>query len=194
MDETVKNLVKAFIGESQARNRYNIYSKRAKKEGYEQIAEIFNKTAEQERQHAKWLFRLINQLKEDTDEDLSEIEVQAAAPTTLGDTKENLKAAIDGEHYENTEMYPSFAEKAQEEGYPEIAKRLRAIARAEEHHENRYKKLLKEVREGTVHEKQEKKQWVCRKCGYVHEGRKPPEECPSCSHPTEYFQLKCEEY
>lgn len=190
----MKNLVKAFIGESQARNRYNIYSKRAKKEGYEQIAEIFNETATHEKQHAKWLFRLIDQLKEDKTEDLSEVNVEAGAPTVLGNTEENLKAAIEGEHHENTKMYPEFAEKAEEEGHPEIAKRLRAIAKAEEHHEWRYKELLKQVKEGTVYKKKEKKKWTCRKCGYVHEGKKPPEECPSCSHPTEYFQLKCEEY
>lgn len=194
MDETIKNLAKAFIGESQARNRYQIYAKKAKKEGYEQIADVFLETAEHERQHAKWHFRLINQLKEGKEEDLSEIEVRAGTPTELGDTEKNLKAAIAGENYENTEMYPEFADKAEEEGYPEIAKRLRAIARAEKHHEKRYKKILKKLKNKTIYEKKEKKQWVCRKCGYVHEGKKPPEECPSCSHPTEYFQLKCEEY
>lgn len=194
MNETLKNLVKAFIGESQARNRYNIYAKRAKKEGYEQIADVFKETAEHERQHAKWHFRLINQLKEGIGEDLPEIEVEAGAPTVLGNTKGNLKGAIEGEHYENSEMYPRFADKAKEEGYPEIANRLRAIGKAEEHHENRYKKLLENIEEGKTFEKEEKTFWVCRKCGYVHYGEKSPEECPSCSHPKEYFQIKCEEY
>ena len=194
MEETIKNLTKAFIGESQARNRYSFYAKVAKKEGFEQISELFLLTAENEREHAKWLFRLINDLKKKSEEDLEEIEVEASAPTTLGNTIENLKAAINGEHYENTEMYPEFADTAEKEGFPEIGKRLRAIAKAEEHHERRYKKLLAEVEGNTVFEKEEKVYWVCRKCGYIHEGERPPEECPSCSHPSNYFELNCEEY
>ncbi len=194
MEETIKNLTKAFIGESQARNRYSFYAKVAKKEGFEQISELFLLTAENEREHAKWLFRLINDLKKKSEEDLEEIEVEASAPTTLGNTIENLKAAIDGEHYENTEMYPEFADTAEKEGFPEIGKRLRAIAKAEEHHERRYKKLLAEVEGDTVFKKEEKVYWVCRKCGYVHEGERPPEECPSCSHPSNYFELNCEKY
>ncbi len=191
MKKTIKNLTKAFIGESQARNRYTFYAKVAKKEGFEQIADIFLLTAKNEREHAKWLFRLINKLK---DEETEKIEVDASAPTTLGDTEDNLKAAIEGEHYENSEMYPEFAKIAEEEGFEDIAKRLRAIAKAEEHHEERYKKLLKEVQEKTVFKKEKKVYWVCRKCGYVHEGETPPETCPSCSHPKNYFERKCEEY
>ncbi|MFB6088874.1 MAG: rubrerythrin [Candidatus Aenigmatarchaeota archaeon] len=191
MKKTIKNLTKAFIGESQARNRYTFYAKVAKKEGFEEIAEIFLLTAENEREHAKWLFRLINKLK---DKKNKEIEVDASAPTTLGSTEDNLKAAIEGEHYENSEMYPKFAKIAEEEGFEEIAKRLRAIAKAEEHHEKRYKKLLKEVQEKTVFKKDKKVYWVCRKCGYVHEGEEPPETCPSCSHPKNYFERKCEKY
>jgi len=194
MKETLKNLTKAFIGESQARNRYTFYAKIAKKEGFDQIAEIFLLTAENEREHAKWLFRLINELKRKNEEDLNEIEVEASAPTTLGSTAENLKAAIEGEHYENSEMYPGFADVAEEEGFQEIAKRLRAIAKAEEHHEERYKKLLLKVENNKVFKEEEKVYWVCRKCGYIHEGKEPPEECPSCSHPSNYFELKCENY
>ena len=194
MKNTIENLTKAFIGESQARNRYSFYAKIAQKEGFEQIAEIFLITADNEREHAKWLFRLINELKKKSGETLDEIKVEAAAPTTLGSTAENLKAAIAGENYEYTKMYPEFADVAEKEGFPEIAERLRAIAKAEEHHEWRYKKLLKEVEGSTVFKKNEKVYWVCRKCGYVHEGEEPPEKCPSCSHPKNYFERKCEEY
>jgi len=191
---TIKNLVKAFIGESQARNRYTFYAKIAKKEGFEQIAEIFLITAENEREHAKWLFRLINELKRKSNEEFEEIEVEVVAPTTLGNTKENLKAAIKGENYEYSKMYPEFADVAEKEGLEEIARRLRAIAIAEKHHEERYKKLLKEIEGNTVFKKEKKIYWVCRKCGYVHEGEEPPDECPSCSHPKNYFEKMCEEY
>ncbi len=194
MEKTIKNLTKAFIGESQARNRYTFYAKVAKKEGFEQIAEIFLITAENEKEHASWLFKLINELKKKGQKNLDEIRVEAVAPTTLGDTTENLKAAIAGENYEYTKMYPGFADVAQKEGFPEIAKRLRAIAKAEEHHEERYKKLLKEVGAGTVFKKKKKIWWVCRECGYVHFGTKPPEKCPSCDHQRSFYQVKCEEY
>ena len=194
MKNTIENLAKAFIGESQARNRYTFYAKTAIKEGFEQISEIFLITADNEREHAKWLFRLINDLKKKSDEDLDEITVEASAPTVLGTTAENLKAAIAGEHYENTEMYPGFADAAEKEGLAEIAKRLRSISRAEEHHEERYTKLLREVEGKSVFKKGEKAFWVCRKCGFVHEGEEPPEKCPSCDHERSHFQLKCEEY
>lgn len=194
MKETIVNLTTAFIGESQARNRYTMYAKIAKKEGYEQISEIFLLTADNEREHAKWLFRLINELKKESGENLEEINVEAAAPTTLGNTAENLKASIAGENYEHTVMYPGFADVAETEGFPRIAKRLRAIAQAEEHHEERYKKLLKEVEGDTVFKKERTVYWVCRKCGYINGGEEPPEECPSCDHPKNYFELKCEEY
>jgi len=193
MTETIKNLSKAFIGESQARNRYTMYSKTAKKEGYEQLSEIFLLTADNEREHAKWLFRMINDLKK-KGEDMDEVPVDAGAPTILADTSANLKASIAGENFEHTKMYPEFADVAEKEGFPEIATRLRAIANAEAHHEERYKKLLAEVEGKTVFKKPEKVQWVCRKCGYVHEGEEPPEECPSCGHPPSYFELKCENY
>lgn len=194
MNETIKNLVKAFIGESQARNRYSFYASVAKKEGFEQIAEIFRITAENEKEHASTLFKLINELKKEKGEELDEIKVEAVAPTVLGDTAQNLKAAIAGENREHTKMYPEFADVAEREGYPEIAARLRAIAKAEEHHEERYRKLLREVEAGTVFKKDRDVWWVCRECGYIHYGKEPPERCPSCNHPRSYFQLKCEEY
>jgi rubrerythrin len=192
MNETIKNLAAAFVGESQARNRYTIYAKIAKKEGYENISRVFLETAENEREHAKWLFKLINKLKEKSGESLDDLKVDAEVPTVMGDTATNLKAAIEGEHYENTTMYPDFAKVAESEGFPKIAARLRAIAKAEEHHEEHYKKLRAEVEGGTAFKREEKTFWVCLKCGYVHEGEEPPEKCPSCDHPKAYFTEKCE--
>ena len=194
MKETIKNLTKAFIGESQARNRYSFYAKVAKSQGYEQIAEIFLITAEQEKEHAKQLFKHINKLKKDSGENLEEIKVEAIAPTILGDVVENLKAAIAGENYEYTDMYPGFAKIAEEEGLSNIATRLKAIAVAEKHHEERYKKLLKEVEAGTVFKKEKEIEWTCRECGYVHFGTEAPEQCPSCDHKQSFYQVKCEEY
>ena len=179
MKNTIQNLTKAFIGESQARNRYTFYAKIAQKEGYEQIADIFLITADNEREHAKWLFRLIAEVKQRSGEDLEEIMVEAAAPTALSTTVENLKAAIAGEHYEQTQMYPEFAETAEKEGFPEIAERLRAIAKAEVHHEERYRKLLEQVENQSVFKKRQKRSWVCRKCGYVNEGLEHKEKCKS---------------
>jgi len=189
MKKTLQNLTKAFIGESQARNRYSFYAKTAKKEGYEKISEIFSTTAEQEKQHAKWLFKMINEIKEE-----DKIEVQSEAPLTFGDTTENLKSAIEGENYEHSEMYPEFADAAEEEGYDDVAQRLRSIAKAEEHHEERYKKLLKNLKEGTMFKKEEEVWWVCRECGYQFFGKEAPKICPSCDHPQGYYELKCEEY
>jgi len=194
MDETIKNLTKAFIGESQARNRYTMYAKIAKKEGFEQISDIFLLTAENETEHAKWLFKLIQELKKKQSEPVDEIIVDATAPTVLGNTVENLKSAIEGEHYEHVDMYPSFAKIAEEEGSKEIAERLKAIAKAESHHEERYLKLLKELENNTMFKKEKNIKWVCKKCGYVHEGTEPPKKCPSCDHPTAYFSIKCECY
>jgi len=193
MQKTLENLTKAFIGESQARNRYTFYAKIAKKEGYEQISEVFTITAENEKEHAKWLFRLINELKS-KEGNPAEINVEASAPTILGTTLDNLKAAINGETYEYTEMYPNFAQVAEEEGLIDIANRLRAIAKAEEHHKERYEKILKEVEAGTVFKKDKEVWWVCRECGYVHFGTEPPEKCPSCDHEKGFYQVKCEEY
>ena len=194
MEKTLENLAKAFIGESQARNRYTFYAKVATKEGFEQIAGIFLMTAENEREHAKWLFRMINELRQKIPENPDEIVVEAAAPLTFGTTAENLAAAIAGENYETTTMYPEFADVAEAEGLDEIAHRLRMIAASEAHHEERYRKLLSIVERGTAFEKEKTVIWVCRKCGYLHEGREPPVECPSCDHPREYFEIKCEEY
>ena len=194
MKATIENLVKAFIGESQARNRYTIYSKVARKEGFEQISEIFLITAGNEKEHAETLFNLIMDLKRRSGEELSEVRVEAVAPLVLGNTIENLKAAISGENYEHTQMYPEFADVAEREGLPEVAARLRAIAKAEEHHEERYRKLLREVESNSVFRKDREVWWVCRECGYVHYGTEPPEVCPSCGHPKGYFQIKCEEY
>lgn len=194
MKKTLENLAKAYIGESQARNRYTSYSKVAKKEGYEQIAEIFLITAENEREHASWHIKLINELKKKSKDDLSEIKVEAGVSTVLGTTVENLKAAIAGEDYEQTTMYPEFAEIAEKEGLKEIGARFRAIAKAEEHHEERYKKLLKEIEADTIFKKAKPIFWVCRECGYVHFGIEPPEKCPSCDHARSYYQAKCEEY
>jgi len=194
MEKTLQNLAKAFVGESQARNRYTFYSKIAKKEGFEQIGEIFLITAENEREHASWLLKLINEIMAKSGEKLEEIKIEAGVPTTLGTTVENLKAAIAGENYEYTKMYPEFANVAEKEGYPEIARRLRSIALAEKHHEERYKKILAVLENGTVFKKAEKVWWVCRECGYVHFGEQPPEKCPSCDHERSFYQIKCEEY
>jgi len=190
MQKTIKNLAAAFIGESQARNRYTFYSKIAKKEGFEKVSAIFTLTADQETEHAKWLMRMINELKTGNDTEYNPIMVEAEAPTTLADTKENLKSAIAGENYEFESMYPEFADTAEQEGLPEIAKRLRAIAKAEENHEDRYKELLKELENGTMFKKDEEVVWVCRKCGHIHTSKEAPEECPSCGHPQAYFEVK----
>jgi len=190
MEKTLKNLSAAFVGESQARNRYTSYGKQAKKEGYEQIAGIFMETAEQEREHASQLMKMINALKKDS----APVMVEAEVPNIFDATAENLKSAIGGENYEYNKMYPSFADTADEEGLPEVAARLRAIAKAEWHHEERYLKLLKELEGGTLFRKDREIEWVCRECGYVHKGSTPPEECPSCSHSKAFYQVKCENY
>ena len=195
MEKTLNNLIKAYIGESQARNRYTFYAKVAKKEGYEQVSEIFLKTAEQEKVHAKRLFEHIQELKEKLGKDKNaEISVEALAPTAYGNTEENLQAAIDGEHYENSDMYPSFAKTAEEEGLDYIAERFRSIAKAEEHHEERYQKLLKHVKAGTYFSREEETVWVCMECGYVHTGKEPPAKCPSCDHARTYYKVKSEEF
>lgn len=194
MQKTIQNLTKAFIGESQARNRYSFYAKVAKKEGFEQISEIFLQTAEQEKVHAKRLFEHLQELKKKTKEKLNEIKVEVSASMIYGNTIENLKAAIAGENYEYTSMYPEFAKVAEKEGFIKIAKRLSAIAVAESHHEERYKKLLKEVKAGTVFKKEKKIWWVCMECGYVHFSKQPPTKCPSCDHVISFYQVKCEKY
>jgi len=194
MTETIKNLTKAFIGESMARNRYTFFARIAQKEGFEQISNIFLETAEQEREHASNLYKLINELKKKEGKQIDSIIVEAEAGVVYGDTIENLKASIAGENYEHTTMYPEFATIADSEGFPEIARKLRAIAIAETHHEERYSKLLKEVENSTVFKKTNKVYWICIKCGYMEEGMVPPKECPSCGHDTSFFQVKSENY
>ena len=194
MEETLKNLHKAFIGESQARNRYAMAAKQAGKDGYDQLMAIFAETAEHEREHAKQLSKMINQLTVKAGKEQGPIQIEAEGAAMFGDTATNLKNAIAGEHHETTIMYPEFAKKAEEEGLVDIAIRLKAIGKAEAHHEERYSKLLKEVEAGTMFKKEEEKTWFCRKCGYEHKGNTPPAKCPACSHETSYYQLKCEGY
>jgi len=194
MKNTIQNLKKGFIGESQARNRYTYFSGVAKKEGYEQIAEIFLITADNEREHASWFYRYINQLKAKSSEDTDMILVETEAPTPWGTTADCLKAAIAGENMEYTKLYPGFADMADKEGFPEIAKRIRSIMVAEKHHEERYKKLLEQVEKKTIFKKEKAIWWMCRECGYLHFGTEPPEKCPSCNHESAFYQVKCEEY
>lgn len=184
MNQTILNLAKAFVGESQARNRYTFYASIAKKEGYEEISANFELTATQESEHAKWLMRLINDLKENA----NDLKIETEVPTTLGTTQENLKSAITGEHHEHSSMYPEFADIAEDEGLPEIANRLRAIAKAEKNHENRFKKFLYNLENKTTFKKEVEIEWQCRKCGYLHASKEAIEKCPSCGHPQAYFE------
>jgi len=192
MKKTIECLAKAFIGESQARNRYDMYAKIAKKEGYERIAEIFSITSMNEREHATKLMNHLLEFKKDID--IGKIKVEAEAVVQVGTTIENLKSAIAGENYEHTQMYPEFAEIAKKEGFDKISQRLLAISHAEEHHEERYAKILEQLEKGTFFKKQEKTYWVCKECGYVHYGTAPPDVCPSCDHSKAYYELKCEEF
>lgn len=182
--ETEKNLLMAFAGESQARNRYNYYAGVAKKEGYVQIADIFAETADQEKEHAKRFFKFLEG---------GELEVTATFPAgAIGTTVENLRAAATGEHEEWSEMYPAFAAKAREEGFNAIATVFEKIAIAEKNHENRYRVLLQNVEEGTVFKRHEKVVWRCRNCGYLHEGEEAPGMCPACAHPQAHFEVFAE--
>lgn len=170
MTKTEENLKAAFAGESQARNKYTYFAKAARKEGYHYIAEIFEETADNERQHAKDEFKRLN---------------------GIGDTASNLKAAIEGEHYETSEMYPTFAKEAEEEGDEGAVKLFTEIGEVEAHHEARYTRLLEMVEAGSVYKRENPIRWKCGKCGYIYEGTEPPEECPSCKHETEYFKPEC---
>jgi len=181
--KTLENLVKAFIGESMARNRYTFYAKVAKEEGYVFVAKVFLETAENEKEHAETLLELIQKIRGDT----AVVKTEAEAPIVLGDTVQNLKTAIEGEHYENMEMYPEFAKVAEEEGLNEIAERLRAIAKAEEHHESRFRRLLEAIESRTMFKRDKEVAWVCLECGYIHYSKEPPEKCPSCGHPKSYY-------
>jgi len=192
--KTLENLAKAFIGESMARNRYTMYAGIARKEGYMQIAEIFMTTAENELEHAEWNMRMLNSLVEKTGSKYEEPVVDFGVPHLVKTTVENLAAAIAGENYEYTTMYPGFADTAAKEGFPEIATRLRSIAKAEWHHEDRYKKLIGNIKNKSVFKKTEKVRWTCLKCGYVHEGTTPPLKCPACDHDQSYYMLLNENY
>lgn len=194
MEETLKNLLKAFIGESQARNRYTMFAKQAMKEDYYELEAVFLITADQEREHAKQLSKMINQLQAKMGKKSEPVMVEANGEAMFATTKENLKWAIEGENYENTQMYPSFAKQAIADGLPDVAKRLAAIGVAEKHHKERYEKLLKVIEDGTLLNKEKPVIWYCRKCGYVHIGNTPPEKCPSCDHEKEYFYMGNEEY
>jgi rubrerythrin len=191
--KTIENLGKAFIGESMARNRYTMYSGIARKEGYLQISEIFLATSLNEVEHAEWNMRMLNAVADRTGSK-ADSAVESEVPHVVGNTAENLAAAMAGEHYETTKMYPDFAAVAQKEGFPDVAARLRAIGTVEAHHEARYKTLLELVKTGTYFKRQEKVKWVCMKCGYVHEGVTPPVKCPSCDHDKSYYMLLWENY
>lgn len=171
--KTEKNLWTAFAGESQARNKYTYFASVAKKEGYEQIAEIFTKTAENEKEHAKMWFKALGE---------------------LGDTAQNLLHAAEGENYEWTDMYEGFAKTAEEEGFRELAQKFRLVGAIEKHHEERYRALLHNLETAQVFEKSEVKVWECRNCGHIAVGTKAPEVCPACNHPQSYFELREENY
>jgi len=178
---TEKNILTAFAGESQARNRYTYYASKAKEEGLIQISAIFEETANQEKEHAKRLFKFLEG---------GEVEITATFPAgVIGTTLENLKAAAAGENYEHTQMYPEFAKIAREEGFDDIAKVFEAIAVAEKQHEKRYKELASNLEAGRVFKRNGKVIWRCRNCGYLHEGNEAPKECPACAHPQGYFEL-----
>jgi rubrerythrin len=184
--KTERNILTAFAGESQARNRYTYFAGQARKDEFVQIADIFAETADQEREHAKRLFKLLQG---------GEVEIQAAFPAgIIGTTAENLKGAAAGEHYEWEEMYPGFAKVAEQEGFAEIAAIFRSIAVAEKQHEKRYLGLLANVNAGTVFKKDKPVVWRCRNCGYLHEGAEAPQVCPACAHPQAHFELLAENW
>ena len=184
--ETEKNLLKSFAGESQARMRYDYFSKQAKKEGLEQISAIFAETALNEKEHAKRFFKFLEGRP---------VEITAVYPAgKIGTTLENLKASAEGENEEWTKLYPEFAETAEKEGFSEIATTFRMIAKVEEAHEERYEKLYNNLEKGIVFTREEKIIWKCRNCGYLHEGNSAPEKCPACLHPQAYFQIKENNY
>ena len=171
--QTEKNLAAAFSGESEARNKYTYFASKAKKEGFEQIAALFQATADNEKEHAKMWFKELH---------------------GIGSTAENLLSAAEGENYEWTDMYAGFAKTAEEEGFPELAAKFRLVAEVEKHHEERYRALLKNVETAQVFEKSEIKVWECRNCGHIVVGKKAPDVCPTCDHPQSYFQIHAENY
>jgi rubrerythrin len=183
---TEKNILTAFAGESQARNRYTYFASHAKKEGYAQMSYIFEETANQEKEHAKRLFKLLEG---------GEVEITGGFPAgVISSTLENLKASAAGEHYEQTEMYPGFAATAREEGFDEIAMIFEAIAVAEKQHEKRYNDLAANIEAGAVFKRDQSVTWRCRNCGYLHEGDEAPKACPACAHTQDHFELLGENY
>jgi len=184
--QTEKNILTAFAGESQARNRYTYFASKAKKDGYVQMSHIFEETADQEKEHAKRLFKFLEG---------GEAEITASFPAgVIGTTLENLQEAAAGENYEHTTMYPDFAKTAVEEGFEEIAKAFLAIAVAEKQHEKRYLALAANIENGRVFKRQKKETWRCRNCGYLHDGEEAPEICPACAHKKPHFELLGENY
>jgi len=184
--KTEKNLLAAFAGESQARNRYTYYASAAKKEGFEQIAHIFLETAENEKEHAKIFFKHLEG---------GEVEITAAYPAgVIGDTKKNLEAAAAGENLEWTTLYANFAKVAKEESFPEVERSFEQISKVEKFHESRYRKLISNVEGNEVFKKKASVKWHCINCGYVHEGPEAPKECPACKHPQAYYELLAENF
>ena len=184
--KTERNLLAAFAGESQARNRYTYFASAAKKEGFEQISHIFLETAENEKEHAKIFFKYLEG---------GEVEIVAAYPAgIIGDTKSNLEAAAAGENMEWTTLYANFAKVAKEEGFPDVARSFEQIAKVEMFHENRYRKLVANMADGEVFNKKATAKWHCMNCGYVHEGPEAPQECPACRHPQSYYEVLAENY
>lgn len=190
--KTAENLLKAFAGESQARNRYTYYASVAGKEGFKQMEAIFIETADNEKEHAKVFYKHL--LAGFKDELPTSIHIHADYPIGQGKTSDNLKAAAAGENEEWTTLYPAFADVAEAEGFPEIAKSFREIAKVEKHHEARYLALLKNLNDGTVFKKDGKVYWKCRNCGYVYEGDAAPAVCPSCVHPQTYFEILADNF
>ena len=186
---TAENLMKAFAGESQARNRYTYYASAAKKEGYIQISNIFTETAENEKEHAKRFFKFLNESLNGEN-----VEITADFPVGLGDTKANLLSAAKGENEEWSSLYPNFAEVAEEEGLQEVATAFSKIAEVEKHHEERYRKLLSNLENDEVFKKENVVMWKCNNCGYIHIGTSAPESCPACQHPQGYFEVFVETY
>ncbi|HOK06688.1 MAG TPA: rubrerythrin family protein [Syntrophales bacterium] len=184
--QTEKNLLAAFAGESQARNRYTFFASAARKEGYEQIAEIFQETADNEKEHAKVFFKYLEG---------GEVVITAGYPAgVIGDTRSNLLAAAEGENMEWTTIYSDFAKVAREEGFPEVARSFDQIAKVEKFHEARYRKLAENIEKGEVFQKKTVVKWHCRNCGYVHEGETAPKNCPACLHPQSYYEVLAENF
>ena len=173
--KTEQNLKEAFAGESQARNKYTYFASKARKDGYEQIASIFEETAANEKEHAKLWFKYLN-------------------GGEISDTMTNLREAAEGEHYEWTDMYDRMAREAEEEGFKDIAYRFRAVGAIEKHHEERYRKLLENIEKGIVYSREGETVWICRNCGYIVTGKKAPEVCPVCKHPKSFFEIKAENF